>query len=146
MRKFFAILQRERYRSEHGRMGEFDYFDFVPKNAVPVQCYCGLMSTNDQPLMMSEKHFSVIADMQRLLRMKASTRGRNTDLFGAMNCHIEVDPRRYFFGRSGSALVNDCALSIGYLPGEFTSSWTDAELAIFTDEQFCSEVFQYADA
>ena len=95
--------------------------------------------------MLSEKNFGVIADMQRLLQVKARTGGRNTDLFGKMNCHVEIDPRRYFFGCSGPALVNDCTIDIQYGPGEFPISWTDAELAIFTDEQFCAEVFQYAD-
>jgi len=105
-----------------------------------VQCSCGIYSTAMSPLTYSERTFGVGADMRRILKMKAKTRGRNTDLFGEKNFHIELDPRKIMYGASGPALVNDRPITVEG-SDEFPISCNDSELAIFTEEGFDQEIY-----
>lgn len=116
--------------------------DLRPNNLFAVQCTCGILSTGTNPLTYSDKTFGISNDMHRILRMKAATRGRNTDLFGTMNFHVQLDPRGQIFKMRGPALINDKYLqcdSSEVIP----ISTNDGDLAIFTNEQYAQEVFQY---
>jgi hypothetical protein len=94
--------------------------------------------------MHSARTFGLVEDMGRVLDVKEKTRGRNTDQFGDMNLHTELDPRRKIFATSGPALVHEAVMTT-QSPDDFPISVTDSELAIFTNEQFSQEVFRYAD-
>jgi len=95
--------------------------------------------------MFCSRTFGIVQDMERLLQMKEKTRGRNTDLFGAMNFHIELDPRRQMFGKSGPALVNEKYVQCKGDGDHYPVSITDAELAVFTDEGFATERFNFGE-
>lgn len=101
----------------------------------PIQYSCCLLSTSDKPLIHSQRSFGVAPDMARIIEMKTKTNGRNTDLFGSMNLHIKLDPRKRFFERTGPALLNDRSLQ-GIADNEIPISAVDSDFAIFTDEGF----------
>ncbi len=105
--------------------------------AQPYQCNCVLFSTSTQPLMTSQRCFVIIRDMERVLQMKARTKGRNTDLFGTMNFHVILDPA-YCYGGWGCSIVNDRYLE-GKDNGRFKISANDSHLALFTNEGFAQE-------
>lgn len=120
----------------------FDYRELRDWNVAPIQATCGLLSTSDKPLMCSERTFGLVEDLARLVNVKGKTRGQNTDLFGEMNFHAQLDPRHVAFAEGGPALVNDVTMSTNNAD-DFAISINDAELAIFTNEQFSQEIFQY---
>lgn len=122
----------------------FDTRELRDWDIAPLQASCGLLSTSDNPLMFSERTFGLVEDVARLVSVKSRTAGRNTDLFEKMNFHAQLDPRQVAFPESGPALVNDITIPTQNA-GDFPISVNDAEFAVFTDEQFSREIFQYVD-
>ncbi|MCE9604342.1 MAG: hypothetical protein K8U03_05490, partial [Planctomycetia bacterium] len=100
-----------------------------------IQASCNLLSTSDKPLIQTGRTFGVVADMGRIIEMKAKTNGHNTDLFGAKNMHIQLDPRKRFFENSGPALINDRLLE-GGAEDDIPIAAVDSDFAIFTNEGF----------
>lgn len=114
---------------------DLDHYKLRPTACEPIQFSCCLLSTYDKPLMHSQRSFGVAPDMARIIDMKAKTNGRSTDLFGSLNIHIQVDPRKRYFEKSGPALVNDLLLE-GMAEDEIPISAIDSDFAIFTDEGY----------
>lgn len=100
------------------------------------ECTCRLLSTSNSPTMQSRISFGVPADYQRVIRMKVSARGKNTDLFGDFNFHIQIDPLKNHFKSAGAAFVRDKHLNFETAL-DIPIAVTDAELALFTHERFC---------